>query len=140
MHPANVDEDLGQGLNSSLEDVAILVDALSEATCVREAVQLYEARHQADIIALCRLQKIAFAPFSRGRFFQYHTRLANFILRIMLNKIAPRFFHPPTTISLNIVPYSEALKKGDETTARLGAICATIVGVGLAYFYARASG
>lgn len=113
--------------------MAVFVDALRDASNIREAVQLYEMRREADLNALCRISKIGFAPFARSIRFEYYSKKANFQMRIILNKMVPRFFHPPVTVLMGKMSYSEALKLADETTARLHAISAFALGIGLAY-------
>lgn len=52
--------DIGQGLNTSLEDVPVFVDSLADEKQVRDAVLEYERRRSDEIDALLRIVKFAF--------------------------------------------------------------------------------
>ena len=123
--------DLGQGVNSGLEDVVLLNEAL-EATNddLRVALPLLEERRLPDIRALCRLMQFGFP-------YQYNQKplisklfSLNFVLRLVLNKILPFVFSKPAffLIQDDTLSYTEVLRKSHRTTARIwGAILLLLI-------------
>lgn len=88
--------DIGQGVNSALEDVCVLNEALSQSNDdLSQALPLYESLRLADTKALVRLVQFAYpwqynqAPF-RGQLWNI-----NFILRLLLSRLIPVIFSPP---------------------------------------------
>lgn len=114
--------DLAQGLNSSLEDVAVFVEAVANATSVKEAVQLYEERRNGDISALMRLMQVGFPYQYRQNVPMYNLSMANIVFRSALAYVAPRVFNPPAIVLVSTSQYEEAIQKADETTSRILAI------------------
>lgn len=116
--------DLGQGVNSGLDDVFSLYVALREENCdFAKALPAYEQRRAPEAKAICRLMQFGYvscpshplfctlivsllSPFffsKKTRYpYQYNQAiimknlcLANFALRMLLNKIMPFVFSPP---------------------------------------------
>ncbi|MBR8835474.1 MAG: FAD-dependent monooxygenase [Stigonema ocellatum SAG 48.90 = DSM 106950] len=88
--------DIGQGVNSALEDVCILNEALSKSDDdLSQALPLYESLRFPDVKALIPLAQFAYpwqynqAPL-RGRLWN-----VNFFLRLLLSRILPNIFSPP---------------------------------------------
>lgn len=88
--------DLGQGVNSALEDVCVLNQALSESDDDLDcALPLYESLRLPDTEALVRLVQIGYpwqynqAPL-RSKLWNI-----NFLFRLLLSKLLPFIFSPP---------------------------------------------
>ncbi|QSJ15912.1 FAD-dependent monooxygenase [Nostoc sp. UHCC 0702] len=88
--------DLGQGVNSALEDVCVLNQALSESDDdLDRALPLYESLRLADTEALVRLVQIGYpwqynqAPL-RSKLWNI-----NFLIRLLLSRLLPFIFSPP---------------------------------------------
>jgi 2-polyprenyl-6-methoxyphenol hydroxylase-like FAD-dependent oxidoreductase len=111
--------DIGQGVNSALEDVYVLNEALSlsddDLSC---ALPLYESLRFPNVKALVRLAQIAFpwqynqAPL-RGRLWNI-----NFFLRVLLSRLMPYIFSPPAffLIQNHQLSYEEILARAQRTT------------------------
>lgn len=111
--------DLGQGVNSALEDVFVLENALEKTNNnLIEALPLYESSRIADTKALIRLMQIGYpwqynqAP-NRKKLWSI-----NFLLRLSLSKILPFVFSPPAffLVQNHQLSYSEILMKANRTT------------------------
>ena len=127
--------DLGQGVNSALEDVFILEDALSETNNnLIEALPLYESSRIADTKALIRLMQIGYpwqynqAP-NRKKLWSI-----NFLLRLSLSKLLPFLFSPPAffLIQNHQLSYKEILDKSERTT-RIFYIILVMIFLGLGF-------
>ncbi|CAL1152531.1 unnamed protein product [Cladocopium goreaui] len=81
--------DIGQGVNSALEDVTVLESCLDSTATSTEAVEEFQKRRLPDVEALIRIVRVA-APFQysqapwRGRLWN-----ASFLSRLLLNKLLP---------------------------------------------------
>jgi len=105
--------DLGQGVNSGLQDVSSLSQALSKmresaAQCdatgecavdgnaaLTEALREYEEDRVPEAKALCELMRFGFPYQYRQSPIGSFLAALNFALRLGLNKLAHFFFHPP---------------------------------------------
>ncbi|MBV9387867.1 MAG: FAD-dependent monooxygenase [Chroococcidiopsidaceae cyanobacterium CP_BM_ER_R8_30] len=111
--------DIGQGVNSALEDVYVLNEALSRSDDnLSDALPLYESLRFPDVKALVRLAQIAFpwqynqAPLRRLLW------NVNFFLRLLLNRLLPYFFSPPAFLLIQNyqLSYQEILVMAQRTT------------------------
>jgi len=114
--------DLGQGVNSSLEDVMALKEALdANEDELTTALPAFESEGVPEAKALIRLQKIS-APY---QYSQYPLRKAlydlNVLLRIVLNKLAPNIFSPHSAFLVigSKLKYSEIVSTANRTTQRI---------------------
>ncbi|GET39939.1 monooxygenase, FAD-binding protein [Microseira wollei NIES-4236] len=114
--------DIGQGVNSALEDVFVLNQALSKSDLnLSVALPLYESWRFPDVKALIRLAQIAFpwqynqAPLRRSLW------NINFFFRLLLSRSLPYLFSPPAffLIQNHQLSYEEILGKVQRTTQNL---------------------
>lgn len=124
--------DLGQGVNSALEDVAVLgrcLDSSEGPQQVSLALKEFQSQRIADVKALCSLVSFAYP-------FQYNQDLLrkilwqlNMGLRLLLSRLLPRVFHPPATLMVgdSKLSYSEVLRRAHLTTQRLKLLGMTLV-------------
>lgn len=114
--------DIGQGVNSALEDVCVLNEALSQShDNILQALPLYESLRQKDLKPLIRLSQTAFpwqynqAPLSRLLW------SINFFLRLLLSRVLPFIFSPPAffLIQNHQLSYQEIWIKAQRTTQAL---------------------
>ena len=114
--------DLGQGVNSGLEDVVALDEAL-EATndALKEALPLLEKKRMPEIKALCRLMQFGFPYQYNQKPIMSKLFYSNFALRIGLNKILPKVFSKPAffLIQDHKLSYTDILRRAHRTTARI---------------------
>ncbi|CBN74662.1 Monooxygenase, FAD-binding [Ectocarpus siliculosus] len=130
--------DLGQGVNSALEDVIVLERAL--ASCgdrVEDALPEYERTRAADSKALVRLCQIGYPwQYKQPYFFKPKLWTANFLLRtFFLNKILPKIFGQQVFMMIQTrydMPYSKILADTDRTTRR---IWGTAIAIALAIVF-----
>lgn len=112
--------DIGQGVNSALEDLFVLKQALdsSNNSDLDSALPLYESRRNPDTKALINLVQFAYP-------YQYNQDPTakklwsiNFILRLSLSKILPFLIAPPAffMIQNHQLSYEEILNKTRTTT------------------------
>ncbi|NMF61621.1 FAD-dependent oxidoreductase [Brasilonema octagenarum] len=111
--------DIGQGVNSALEDVCVLNEALSKNDDdISGALPLYESLRFADVKALIRLAQIAF-PWQYNQA-PLRTKLwnVNTLLRFLLNRLLPQIFSPPAFFLIRNyqLSYQEILVKAQRTT------------------------
>lgn len=88
--------DIGQGVNSALEDVYVLNEALSQTDDnISQALPLYESWRSPDVKALIHLAQTAF-PWQYNQA-PFRTRLwsINFFIRLLLSRWLPQIFSPP---------------------------------------------
>ncbi|CAE7218604.1 bna4 [Symbiodinium microadriaticum] len=118
--------DIGQGVNSALEDVTVLARCLDSAGkgATRTAARAYEDARMPDVRALIDIVQVA-APFQYSQA-PWRGRLWNisFLTRFLLNKLVPKFFDLPLflLIQQSERSYSEIWRLG-----RRGARRATLV-------------
>lgn len=143
--------DLGQGVNSGLEDVFVLDQTLSAASepalapdgfplsgapdhkpSLSYALIEYEAKRRPELKALIKLMVFGF-PYqyrqgSEGNK-KYQNSLLNFVFRSTLHKILPFIFYPCTfeMIQTPSLSYSTILKRARHTTHRLKLIAIWMV-------------
>ena len=88
--------DLGQGVNSALEDVFILENALEKTNnSLVEALPLYESSRIADTKALIRLMQIGYPWQYNQAPIRKKLWSLNFLFRLALSKLLPFIFSPP---------------------------------------------
>lgn len=114
--------DIGQGVNSALEDVYVLNEALSRShDNLLSALPLYESLRLPDVKPLIRLAQTAFpwqynqAPVSRWLW------NVNFFVRILLSRLLPFIFTPPAFLLIqnHQLSYQEIWDKAQRTTKSL---------------------
>ena len=111
--------DLGQGVNSALEDVYVLNETLSKSDDnLALALPLFESCRFADTKALVRLVQIGFPWQYNQDFIGKWLWMMNFFMRISLNRLLPGLFSPPAffTIQNHKLHYEEILAKADRST------------------------
>ncbi|MDF5722947.1 MAG: NAD(P)/FAD-dependent oxidoreductase [Rhizonema sp. PD37] len=111
--------DIGQGVNSALEDVFVLNEALSETNDdLSLALPLYESLRFPDVKALIRLAETAY-PWQYNQA-PLRTKLwsINFFLRLLLSRLLPFIFSPPAffLIQNHQLSYQEILVMVQRTT------------------------
>ena len=115
--------DVGQGVNSALEDVLVLGDILKNArsgqdplTFDRQVVAEYQAQRAPAAEAIARIVKYAFpyqysqAPLRQKFFF------AGFLMRLLLSKIIPFCSEPVALGVLKGQPYTQVWRRAQRTT------------------------
>ena len=110
--------DIGQGVNSALEDVCILNEALSRSDDVSQALPLYESWRSPDVKALVHLAQIAFPwQYNQSPFRRWLWNI-NFFLRLLLSKLLPYVFSPPAFLLIQNyqLSYHEILVKAKRTS------------------------
>ena len=114
--------DIGQGVNSALEDVYVLNETLAKShDDLSSAMPLYETLRLTDVKSLVRLAQIAF-PWQynqdpwRGALWG-----VNFSVRLVLSRLLPFVFSPPAffLIQNHQLSYKEILGKAQRTTQLL---------------------
>jgi kynurenine 3-monooxygenase len=114
--------DIGQGVNSALEDVYVLNEALEKSNDnISLALPLYESLRLPDVKALVRLAQIGYpwqynqAPLL-GKLWSI-----NFFTRIILSRLLPFFFNPPAffLIQNHLLSYQKILVMAQRTTQAL---------------------
>ncbi|CAM9651225.1 unnamed protein product [Laminaria digitata] len=132
--------DLGQGVNSALEDVVVLERALESCgDCVETALPEYEQARAADSKALVRLCQIGYPwQYKQPATIQSRLWTANFLLRsFFLNKFFPKIFGEQVFMMIQSgydKRYSEILASATRTTRR---ICYTAAAIALAVIFRR---
>ncbi|NEP09918.1 MAG: FAD-dependent monooxygenase [Symploca sp. SIO2C1] len=115
--------DIGQGVNSALEDVYLLHEILAETQDnLSEALPRYESLRQPDIKALIRLVQISYPWQYNQDPLQKKLWSVNFFLRLLLSRGFPLLFNPHSFILIqnHELSYSEILAKSNGTTKALG--------------------
>ena len=114
--------DIGQGVNSALEDVYVLNESLAKShDDLSSAMPLYETLRLPDVKPLVRLAQIAFPwQYNQDR---WRGALwgVNFFLRLVLSRVLPFVFSPPAffLIQNHRLSYKEILGKAQRTTGTL---------------------
>ncbi|MEM8720762.1 MAG: NAD(P)/FAD-dependent oxidoreductase [Cyanobacteria bacterium P01_G01_bin.39] len=114
--------DIGQGVNSALEDVYLFHETLAETEDkLSQALPRYQNLRQADIKALIRLVQISYPWQYNQNPLQKRLWSINFLLRLVLNRLFPFLFAPHSFILIqqHELSYSEILAKSDRTTRLL---------------------
>jgi 2-polyprenyl-6-methoxyphenol hydroxylase-like FAD-dependent oxidoreductase len=88
--------DIGQGVNSALEDVCFLFEALSKSDDnISAALPLYEHLRSPDVKALVHLAQIGFPwQYNQDPFRRWLWNI-NFLVRSLLSRLLPSVFSPP---------------------------------------------
>ena len=111
--------DIGQGVNSALEDVYVLNEALSKSDDdLSRALPLYESLRFPDVKPLVRLAQVAFPwQYNQDRLGRWLWNV-NFFLRLILSRLLPFIFSPPAffLIQNHQLSYQEILVKAQRTT------------------------
>lgn len=111
--------DLGQGVNSALEDVCTLKDVLEKSdNNFAEALPLYESLRLPDTKALIRLMQVGYPWQYNQAPIRKKLWNVNFLLRLSLSKVLPFLITPPAffMIQNHQLSYQEILIKAERTT------------------------
>ncbi len=111
--------DIGQGVNSALEDVYLFQEILAATQDnLSQALPRYESSRQPDIKALIRLVQISYPWQYNQDPFQKRLWSLNFFLRLLLNRLFPFLFFPHSFLLIqnHELSYSEILAKSNRTT------------------------
>ena len=121
--------DIGQGVNSALEDVAFFQETLAATEDnLSQALPRYKNLRQPDIKALIRLVQIGYPWQYNQNPLQKRLWSINFLLRLLLNRLLPYLFNPHSflLIQQHELSYSEILAKSNRTTQVLYILGAAI--------------
>ncbi|MEH2015877.1 FAD-dependent oxidoreductase [Nostoc sp.] len=111
--------DIGQGVNSALEDVYQIYEILAATQDnLSQALPRYESLRQPDIKALIRLAQISYPWQYSQDLLQKRLWSLNFFLRLLLNRLFPFLFSPHSFLLIqnHELSYSEILAKSNRTT------------------------
>ena len=111
--------DIGQGVNSALEDVFLLHETLAETKDnLSQALPRYQNLRQPDIKALIRLAQISYPWQYNQNLLQKRLWSLNFFLRFLLSRLFPFLVSPHSflLIQQHELSYSEILAKSNRTT------------------------
>jgi len=130
--------DMGQGVNSALEDIVELCDGL-QSEGLHGGVDFYERRRDEDIRSFMRIMRLANPYQYRQNKFRGALYFANRVFRTRLWKLAPDFFKPQISVMIyRRYSYSEILRLADETTLRIYGVSAVLIAViGAGVWYMR---
>ncbi|WP_013334478.1 FAD-dependent oxidoreductase [Gloeothece verrucosa] len=115
--------DLGQGVNSALEDIYLLKDLLNETKDdLSQALPRYQELRLPDVKALIRLVQVSYPWQYNQNLFQKRLWNINFLLRLVLSRLFPFLFSPHSFLLIqnHELSYSEILAKSNRTTLALG--------------------
>ena len=111
--------DLGQGVNSALEDVFILNQALTQTNdIISDALPLFESLRSPDMKPLIRLVQTAYPWQYNQDILGKRLWRINFFIRLLLSKILPFIFAPPAfmLIQNHQLSYREIWRIAQRTT------------------------
>ena len=114
--------DIGQGVNSALEDVYLLHETLAGTKDnLSQALPHYENLRQPDIKALIRLVQISYPWQYNQDPLQKRLWSINFFIRFLLSRALPFLFNPHSFLLIqnHELSYSEILAKSNRTTQLL---------------------
>ena len=126
--------DIGQGVNSALEDVELLAEQLDATSSgsgasLGDAVEAYSAARGPDVEALVRLVATSYPwQYSQSALGSFLWTL-NFALRTVLNALLPKVFSPHSFILTQQMagrPYTQIWRRAQETTKRVAALLAAL--------------
>lgn len=124
--------DIGQGVNSALEDALLLCEAMKGEDDVGSALSVYENMRDEDVSALMRLMQLGNPYQYRQSAIGYNFVRANTDLRFWLNKLAPGLFSPQVFVAvIDDVPYKDILRRVNETTMRIYALGGALVAISI---------
>ncbi|EAZ89595.1 FAD-dependent monooxygenase [Crocosphaera chwakensis] len=128
--------DIGQGVNSALEDVYILQEILEKTKDnLSETLPIYQNRRQDDIKALIRLVQISYPWQYNQDPLQKKLWSINFFIRLLLSRFLPFLFSPHSFVLIqnHELSYSEILAKSNRTIKIL--LGTVVLGVILILFF-----
>jgi 2-polyprenyl-6-methoxyphenol hydroxylase-like FAD-dependent oxidoreductase len=111
--------DIGQGVNSALEDVYLFHQTLAETQDnLSQALPRYQRLRQPDLKALIRLVQISYPWQYSQNLLQKRLWSLNFFLRFFLSRVFPFLFNPHSFLLIqnHELSYSEILAKSNRTT------------------------
>lgn len=114
--------DIGQGVNSALEDVYVLNEALSRSgDDLSRALPNYELERSPDVKAVVRLAQVAFPWQYNQAPLRTWLWSINFFLRLLLGRLLPYVFSPPAffLIQNHQLSYKEIWVRVQRTTQTL---------------------
>jgi len=129
--------DIGQGVNSALEDVMVLRDTLATHGDTNPAVvvKAFEADRMPDVKALVHMVRVS-APFQYSQA-PWRSRLwtLGFLSRLAFNRILPSVFEKPSflLIQRSELPYREVWRRGQQGARRVGLLLG-VLGLGVGRF------
>ena len=119
--------DLGLGVNSALEDVVILARMLEQNDTLSAALRAYEDDRSDDVDALMRLMQLGSPYQYRQNMFRYYLTFTNQLLRGILHRAAPQWFHPQIFLMVSNGRFRDVLRRADVTTQRIYALATALV-------------
>jgi len=122
--------DIGQGVNSALEDIYELHEILAATQDnLSQALPRYESLRQPDIKALIRLVQISYPWQYNQDPLQKRLWSFNFFLRLLLNRLFPFIFNPHSILLIqnHELSYSEILAKSNRTTQVLAILGGLVI-------------
>ncbi|AUT04304.1 FAD-binding monooxygenase [Nostoc sp. CENA543] len=122
--------DIGQGVNSALEDIYILWDLLNtNQDNISQALPRYQDLRHPDIKALIRLVQISYPWQYNQDILQKRLWSINFFARLILNRLLPFLFsnHSFLLIQNHELSYSDILAKSERTTQLLWVLGGLII-------------
>mmetsp|Transcript_65207 Transcript_65207/g.155720 ORF Transcript_65207/g.155720 Transcript_65207/m.155720 type:complete len:588 (-) Transcript_65207:226-1989(-) len=124
--------DIGQGVNSALEDVLVFRDVLDSTETPAHASEAFDKKRMPDVEALVNMVCVAY-PWQYG---QNPKRAAlwsvGFAWRLLLSKVCPWVFDPPIFLNLqkSEMPYSEVWRREKRGNLRAKVLLASLAAVG----------
>ena len=122
--------DIGQGVNSALEDIYIFQETLAETQDnLSQALPHYQNLRQPDIKALIRLVQISYPWQYNQAPLRKRLWSLNFFLRLLLNRLFPFFFNPHSFLLIqnHELSYSEILFLSNRTTQVLSILGGLVI-------------
>ncbi|MGD1701115.1 FAD-dependent oxidoreductase [Dapis sp. BLCC M229] len=117
--------DIGQGVNSALEDVFIFNQALAQTNdIISDALPLFESLRSPDMKPLIRLSQTAFPWQYNQDILGKRLWSINFFIRLLLSRILPFIFAPPAFIMIqnHKLSYREIWSMAQRTTIYIYAL------------------
>lgn len=114
--------DIGQGVNSALEDVYLFDEVLAQTKDnLWSALPLYQSLRENDVRALIRLVQICYPWQYNQAPLRQKLWSVNFFGRFLLNRLFPFLFNPHSFLLIqnHQLSYAEILAKSNQTTFRL---------------------
>lgn len=111
--------DIGQGVNSALEDVYIFHEILEQTQDnLSQTLSNYQNQRQDDIKALIRLVQVSYPWQYNQDPLQKKLWSINFFIRLLLSRFLPFLFSPHSFVLIQNqdLSYSEILSKSNKTT------------------------
>ncbi|RQH45935.1 FAD-dependent monooxygenase [Okeania hirsuta] len=130
--------DIGQGVNSALEDVCILDQALSQTNdIISDALPLFESLRSPDIKPLIRLAQTAFPWQYNQNIPRKRLWTINFFIRLLLSRILPFIFSPPAFMMIqnHQLSYGEIWAMAQRTTIYIYVFGLMLILGSLAWFF-----